>query len=84
MAVFPGHQLTLLTREGCGLCDDMLQSLSGLRAELQLPPLTLQDVDEDPELQRRYGLRVPVLLLDGERVAEATLDVQELKRLLRL
>ena len=84
MAAFPGHQLTLLTREGCGLCDDMLQALSGLRAELQLPPVTLQDVDDDPELQRRYGLRVPVLLLDGERVAEHRLDVPELKRLFRL
>ncbi|HTP38891.1 MAG TPA: glutaredoxin family protein [Steroidobacteraceae bacterium] len=78
------HTLTLLTRTGCELCEHMLQELSGLGAEWPLPPVTLKDVDEDPELQRRYGLRVPVLLLDGERVAEHRLDRSELKRLFRL
>ena len=27
--------------------------------------LRLLDVDSDPELQRRYGLKIPVLLLDA-------------------
>jgi hypothetical protein len=41
------------------------------------------DVDSDPVLQRRHGLDVPVLLLDGSVVCRHRLDVAELKRLLR-
>jgi len=41
------------------------------------------DVDSDPELARRYGLDIPVLLLDGVRVCQHRLDASELLRLLR-
>jgi hypothetical protein len=41
------------------------------------------DVDGDPELVRRYGLSVPVLLLDGTVVCKHHLDAEELIRLLR-
>jgi hypothetical protein len=40
-------------------------------------------VDEDPELLRRFGLDVPVLLLDGTVVCRHELDRHELLRLLR-
>jgi hypothetical protein len=51
---------------------------------LALPPIDVLDVDSDAELVRRYGLNVPVLLLDGIVVCRHRLDVPELKRLLRL
>jgi len=41
------------------------------------------DVDSDPQLKRRYGLEVPVLLLDGTVVCRHRLDLKELTRLLR-
>jgi len=62
----------------------MLFELVLLARSLTLPPLDLLDVDADAELLRRYGLHVPVLLLDGEVVCRHRLDVPELKRLLRL
>jgi predicted thioredoxin/glutaredoxin len=62
----------------------MLFELALLARSLTLPPLDLLDVDADAELLRRYGLHVPVLLLDGEVVCRHRLDVPELKRLLRL
>ena len=77
-------RLVLLTRADCGLCDRLLLQLDALRQRAAIPALTLVDVDADPVLQRRWGLRVPVLLLDGERVCEQALDVSELLRLLRL
>jgi hypothetical protein len=58
--------------------------LDALRARAPIPAVTLVDVDADPLLQRRWSLRIPVLLLDGERVCEQRLDVPELLRLLRL
>ena len=39
-------------------------------------------MDADPELLRRHGLEVPVLLLDGTVVCRHRLDRDELERLL--
>lgn len=77
-------RLVLLTRADCELCDRLLLQLDALRQRAAIPAVTLVDVDTDPSLQRRWGLRIPVLLLDGERVCEQGLDVAELLRLLRL
>ena len=57
--------------------------LKALGQTLPLPPITVLDVDADPILKRRYGLDVPVLLLDGTVVCRHRLDADELKRLLR-
>jgi hypothetical protein len=77
-------RLVLLTRAECELCEHLLLELEALCERVPIPAVTLLDVDTDPPLQRRWGLRVPVLLLDGERVCEQRLDVTELLRLLRL
>ena len=62
----------------------MLAELAVLARVLALPPVAVLDVDADPQLLRRYGLDVPVLLFDGSLVCRHRLDVPELKRLLRL
>ena len=78
-------RLALLTRDGCGLCDELLAELTALRArEPAIPEVELIDVDSDPALRRRWGLKVPVLLLDGALVCTARLDTPQLLRLLRL
>lgn len=74
----------LLTRAECGLCEHLLLELEALRERVPIPAVTVLDVDADPLLQQRWGLRIPVLLLDGQRVCEQRLDVPELLRLLRL
>jgi hypothetical protein len=73
-----------MARHDCELCEHMLAELAVLRGSLSLPPIDVLDVDSDAELVRRYGLNVPVLLLDGAIVCRHRLDVPELKRLLRL
>jgi glutaredoxin-like protein DUF836 len=75
--------LTLLYREDCGLCEEMLVELEQLGRRLRLPPIEQVDVDSDPELARRHGLQIPVLLLDGTVVSRTRLDSDELTRLLR-
>ena len=73
--------LVVLSREGCGLCADMLHGLAKLERAQTLPPVTVIDVDTDTELARRYGLKVPVLLLDGSVICHYTLNSHELLRL---
>ena len=79
----PARQLTVLSREGCELCEQLLADLADLAATLPLPAITVQDVDDDAQLARRYGLDIPVLLLDGVKVCQHRLDAAELRRLLR-
>ena len=72
-----------MQRRDCELCEEMLAALAVLGARVPLPPLEVVDVDADPLLQRRHGLDVPVLLLDGTVVCRHRLDAAELVRLLR-
>jgi hypothetical protein len=73
----------LLARPECGLCEEFAAELAQLARELPLPPCQKIDVDSDPELARRHGLDIPVLLLDGVKVCQHRLDRAELWRLLR-
>ena len=76
-------RLTLVHRQECELCDQMAAELTALARRHSLPPIDLVDVDTDPDLQRRHGLDVPVLLLDGSVVCRHRLDAPELLRILR-
>jgi predicted thioredoxin/glutaredoxin len=77
------NHLTLVHRQDCELCDQMAAQLAVLGRREPLPPVTVVDVDADPDLLRRHGLNVPVLLLDGTVVCRQRLDAPELLRLLR-
>ena len=75
--------MTLYGKPGCHLCDDAREVVERVRAE---HPFELREVDVslDPQLNREYGERIPVLALDGEElfdyfVEEAVL-VQRLDR----
>lgn len=74
--------LVVISREGCGLCDEMLHELAELERSQSIPSVTVVDVDSDPELVRQFGLKVPVLLLDGSVICHYTLNSQELLRLI--
>jgi thioredoxin-like negative regulator of GroEL len=79
MALPPG--LVVISREGCGLCEDMLHALAELERAQSIPPVSVVDVDSDPELARRFGIQVPVLLFDGSVICHYTLNSNELLRL---
>ncbi|GAC1456754.1 MAG: hypothetical protein PVSMB6_14890 [Steroidobacteraceae bacterium] len=76
-------RLTVLHRRDCELCEEMLAALARLQRTLPLPAIAVVDVDSDPQLRRRHGLEVPVLLFDGTVVCRQRLDENELRRLLR-
>lgn len=77
------ERLTVVSRDECALCEEMLSELAALGRTVALPPLEVLDVDADPQRLRRYGLHVPVLLLDDTVVCRGRLDRDELMRLLR-
>jgi hypothetical protein len=66
----------LLGRPDCPLCEELygqvLEALVGRAAEV-----STADVDSRPEWQRRYGLRIPVLLdAWNEVICEGRFDAQ--------
>jgi hypothetical protein len=57
-------RLTLISRPGCHLCEVAVEALHRVRAATG-EDWTVVDVTDSIELERDYGDRVPVLLLDG-------------------
>jgi hypothetical protein len=76
-------KVILYVREGCHLCDDFLVGLS-----VEMGPaygdLSVVDVDGDPGLAARYGLRVPVLEVAGEVACEGRYDGPRVRRALQV
>ena len=64
--------LTLYHRRGCHLCEQMLAAIYGTYGDEV--EVELVDVDTDPVLKERYGLRLPVLATGERVVCEARLD----------
>lgn len=69
--------VVLFTRRGCHLCEQAEDLLA-----CRWPEVRLIDVDARPDLAARYGLRVPVLRIDGEDVLEGRIDEVSLQAVL--
>lgn len=73
-------QYQFYTRQGCGLCEEMLAELASLG--IQQESLDLIDIDQRPELRALYGNKVPVLETQGRELAYGRLS-EESRRALR-
>ncbi|MEM8982200.1 MAG: glutaredoxin family protein [Pseudomonadota bacterium] len=64
--------LTVYTRRGCHLCDDLIEALLPLvrgRADV-----SFIDIDDDPLLVERYNDAVPVLVHGEQEICRHFLD----------
>jgi glutaredoxin len=78
----PGdHQVTLLTRAGCHLCEEAEAQLRRLASELGFGYEEL-DVDDDQARRDRYSDRVPVILIDGKEHGYWRVEEQRLRKAL--
>jgi hypothetical protein len=73
--------LTIYRRPGCHLCDDaevLLRDELAVRARSGLPGVTLihVDISTDPELEARYGRRIPVFVIGDHEAALVTSTTQ--------
>jgi len=73
--------VTIYSRPGCHLCDEMKAVVKQVGATV---PLALDEINisADPELERLYGLEIPVLFVAGKKVAKYRVGEQELRRIL--
>jgi glutaredoxin len=72
--------VVLYSRPGCGLCDRAREVLLEQRART---PFDLQEVDisGDDDLERAYGVRIPVVVVDGLERFEVEVQPAELEAL---
>ena len=76
--------LTLYSRPGCHLCDEMKAVVHRAIGSIQ-EPMTIEEIDisTDPDLEARYGLEIPVLLVNGKKTAKYRITDAEILRVLR-
>jgi glutaredoxin len=74
--------VVLYTRPGCHLCDVARETVLSLRERLPFS-FTEIDIEGDDELELGYGIRIPVVEIDGREAFEVELDAAELARLVR-
>ena len=70
-------RLTLYTRPGCHLCEEMKAVVRRAQGQVACE-LTEVDISLDEALLRRYRQHIPVLLADGVEVARTRIGVAEL------
>jgi hypothetical protein len=72
---------TVYSRADCSLCERLLEELAELLGPQGAASVQIVDIDGQPELERRYGSRIPVLTADDEFVCAYRLDVERVKAL---
>jgi glutaredoxin len=73
-------EVVVYTRARCGLCHraEALVAREARRAEVRFV-----DVDTDDDLVTRFGVRVPVVVVDGVEVAELEVAPGQVRRSVR-
>ncbi len=76
------HKVTVMSREGCHLCEVAEADVERICGELGVP-WERADVDSDPEWRADYGDQVPVILVDGAEHGYWRVEEDRLRAALR-
>jgi thiol-disulfide isomerase/thioredoxin len=73
--------LMIYSRPGCHLCDEMKATVLRVAQDVGA---TLEEIDisRDPTLEQRYGLEIPVLMVNGVKAAKYRVTEAELRKIL--
>ena len=66
-------KLTVYSRAYCHLCEEMIEALRSLQGLVRFEIVVI-DVDSNPELERRFGEKVPVLMHGTRELCRYRLD----------
>lgn len=72
-------ELTLYSRLGCHLCEDMEKLLPPYLKQTAIS-LNIIYIDDNPDLEERYGTLVPVLSAGEREICHYFLDVKALEQ----
>lgn len=72
-------RVQIYSRPGCHLCEEMKAVVERVAQSL---PIAVEEIDvsTDPELESRYGLEIPVLVVNGKKAAKYRIVEEVLRR----
>ena len=70
--------LVLYGRKDCHLCDEMKHDVEKVSSGFPVS-LTIVDVDSDTTLSKRYGEEIPVLTLNGRKIAKIKISPAKIR-----
>jgi hypothetical protein len=73
--------LQVMVRQGCHLCEELMELLASHPRAAEFLVASL-DVDSRADWQAKYGLRVPVVLAGEAEICEYFLDFERLEQVL--
>jgi glutaredoxin len=75
--------LTIYTRPGCHLCQEMKVIVERVVRDTQAQARIEEiDIAKDADLEARYATEIPVLLVNGRKAAKYRVTEEQLRRLL--
>jgi glutaredoxin len=72
--------IIIYSRPGCHLCEEMKTIVARAIADRRDVSLDEIDISTDPALEARYGLEIPVLMIDGKKVAKYRVEEAAVRR----
>jgi predicted thioredoxin/glutaredoxin len=75
-------QAIIYSRQDCHLCEKLEDELRSVYKDLL--NILMVDIDEDINLKKLYGLEIPVLMVNNERITLHPVDHDQIKSLIRL
>jgi glutaredoxin len=79
LAVAGPRDLTLYSRPGCHLCEEVKTQIAPLVTKFSAR-LREVNIDTDPVLRERYNDEVPVLFLGSRKAAKYKVNLEQLKK----
>ncbi len=76
----PAIDVTMYTRRDCRLCDEAKAVMRSSGLDVRIEEI---DIDNDPELRRRYTSDVPVVCIDNAEIFRHHITADEFARLVR-
>lgn len=74
--------LVLYSKPGCHLCDEMKPIVAHVARQFGVD-VTEIDISTDADLIKEYGEQIPVLTLDGRRIAKYRITEEQLRSSLK-
>jgi glutaredoxin len=75
----PAPHVIFYTKPGCHLCDEARQEIARAACR-DLFTYEEVDINSDPELRRRYGWDIPVVLIDDTHAFKHRLTAEDFRR----
>ena len=72
-------RVEIYSRPGCHLCDEAKAVIDSVRGRHHLE-VHVVNVEDDPQLEARYGTEIPVVFINGKKTFKYRVDAAELER----